>query len=76
MSLKRPPLAAPVKLPAVALVGLQLRVLEAAGPAGQTLASSLNIAAFNLGNALGAWAGGQASPTGPGLASLPLVGAA
>ena len=37
---------------------LQLRVLEKAGPAGQNLASSLNIAAFNLGNALGAWAGG------------------
>lgn len=76
------------KLPAVAFVGLlgaagfatvaplQLRVLEAAGPAGQMLASSLNIAAFNLGNAVGAWAGGQAIAHGPGLASLPLVGAA
>ncbi|ATQ41325.1 MFS transporter [Caulobacter mirabilis] len=37
---------------------LQLRVLEKAGGAGQSLASSLNIAAFNLGNALGAWLGG------------------
>ncbi|CAN7499323.1 MFS transporter [Phenylobacterium sp. LjRoot219] len=80
-------LAVHSQLPAVVLVGLlgaagfatvaplQLRVLEAAGPAGQTLASSLNIAAFNLGNALGAWAGGQAIAHGPGLASLPLVGA-
>ena len=54
---------------------LQLRVLEAAGVAGQTLASSLNIAAFNLGNALGAWAGGAAIAHGAGLASLPLLGA-
>ena len=54
---------------------LQLRVLEAAGATGQTLASSLNIAAFNLGNALGAWAGGEAIAHGPGLESLPLVGA-
>jgi DHA1 family inner membrane transport protein len=74
--------------PAVLLVGLlgaaafatvaplQLRVLEKAGPAGQTLASSLNIAAFNLGNALGAWAGGVTIDHGPGLAALPLVAAA
>ncbi len=77
-----------VKGPAVALVGLigaasfatvaplQLRVLQQAGPAGQTLASSLNIAAFNLGNALGAWAGGLTIDHGPGLAALPLVAAA
>jgi DHA1 family inner membrane transport protein len=55
---------------------LQLRVLEMAGPAGQNLASSLNIAAFNLGNALGAWAGGVTIDHGPGLAALPLVAAA
>jgi DHA1 family inner membrane transport protein len=55
---------------------LQLRVLETAGPAGQNLASSLNIAAFNLGNALGAWAGGVTIDHGPGLAALPLVAAA
>jgi DHA1 family inner membrane transport protein len=54
---------------------LQLRVLEAAGPNGRTLASSLNIAAFNLGNALGAWAGGAAIDRGLGLAALPLVAA-
>ncbi len=55
---------------------LQLRVLEKAGPAGQTLASSLNIAAFNLGNALGAWAGGLTIEHGPGLTALPAVAAA
>ena len=55
---------------------LQLRVLEAAGAEGRTLASSLNIAAFNLGNALGAWAGGITIDLGLGLAALPLVAAA
>ncbi len=55
---------------------LQLRVLEKASGAGQNLASSLNIAAFNLGNALGAWAGGLTIDHGLGLAALPLVAAA
>ena len=55
---------------------LQLRVLEAAGAEGRTLASSLNIAAFNLGNALGAWAGGLTIDRGLSLAALPLVAAA
>ena len=76
------------KVPAVLLVGLlgaaafatvaplQLRVLEKAGAAGQNLASSLNIAAFNLGNALGAWLGGETIDRGLGLAALPLVAAA
>src|SRR3954452_312273 len=54
---------------------LQLRVLEAAGPGGRTLASSLNIAAFNLGNALGAWVGGITIDRGLGLSTLPLVAA-
>ena len=54
---------------------LQMRVLEMAGPAGRNLASSLNIAAFNLGNALGAWVGGLTIDHGPGLAALPLVAA-
>jgi DHA1 family inner membrane transport protein len=54
---------------------LQLRVLEAAGTGGRTLASSLNIAAFNLGNALGAWAGGIVIDRGLGLSALPLVAA-
>lgn len=54
---------------------LQMRVLSQAGGAGQGLASSLNIAAFNLGNAFGAWLGGAVIAHGPGLAAVPLVGA-
>ncbi|WP_431112327.1 MFS transporter [Variovorax paradoxus] len=54
---------------------MQLRVLEKASGAGQNLASSLNIAAFNLGNALGAWAGGAVIDHGPGLRSLGWVAA-
>lgn len=77
-----------IMAPAVLLVGLlgaaafatvaplQLRVLDKAGPVGRNLASSLNIAAFNLGNALGAWVGGVTIDHGPGLAALPLVAAA
>ncbi|MDM0023724.1 MFS transporter [Variovorax saccharolyticus] len=49
---------------------LQLRVLDKAAGAGQNLASSLNIAAFNLGNALGAWVGGVVIEHGPGLQGL------
>ncbi|MCC4632439.1 MFS transporter [Xanthomonas dyei] len=52
---------------------LQLRVLEHARGAGQNLASSLNIAAFNLGNALGAWLGGVAIATHAGLVAAPWV---
>ena len=54
---------------------MQMRVLDKAAGAGQNLASSLNIAAFNLGNALGAWAGGLAISQGPGLTSLGWVAA-
>ncbi|WP_413557406.1 MFS transporter [Bdellovibrio sp. HCB209] len=42
---------------------LQIRALEHAAEA-PTLASALNIAAFNVGNALGAWAGGVAIDQG------------
>ena len=55
---------------------LQLRVLEEAGSTGRNLASSFNIAAFNLGNAVGAWLGGVTIDHGPGLAAIPLVAAA
>jgi DHA1 family inner membrane transport protein len=54
---------------------LQMRVLSQAGGAGQGLASSLNIAAFNLGNAFGAWLGGAVIDHGPGLSAIPLIGA-
>lgn len=68
----------------VALLGLaafatvapmQMRVLEQASGAGQNLASSLNIAAFNLGNAIGAWVGGVTVEHGPGLQSLGWIAA-
>jgi DHA1 family inner membrane transport protein len=54
---------------------LQLWVMEKAHGAGQSLASSFNIAAFNLGNAIGAWAGGTVIDHGPGLGSVPFVAA-
>ena len=58
---------------------LQVRVMEKAAGAGQNLASSLNIAAFNLGNALGAWVGGGVilrTPGVPGLQNLGMAAAA
>lgn len=55
---------------------MQLRVLSKAEGAGQSMASSLNIAAFNLGNALGAWLGGAVIDHGLGLARLPWAAAA
>ncbi|HVI50953.1 MAG TPA: MFS transporter [Candidatus Sulfotelmatobacter sp.] len=54
---------------------LQMWVLSKADGAGQSLASSFNIAAFNLGNAIGAWAGGAVIDHGPGLGLVPLVSA-
>jgi DHA1 family inner membrane transport protein len=48
--------------------GLQMRVLHYAG-AAPTLASGANIAAFNLGNALGAWIGGLTISAGLGYTS-------
>jgi DHA1 family inner membrane transport protein len=53
---------------------LQLWVLHRAHDA-QSLASSLNIGAFNLGNALGAWLGGVVVARGPGLGALTWVAA-
>ena len=52
---------------------LQMWVLQRAEGAGQSLAASFNIGAFNLGNALGAWLGGLAIEHGLGLAALPWV---
>ncbi|HKT28139.1 MFS transporter [Dyella sp.] len=53
---------------------LQLWVLHKAEDA-KSLASSLNIGAFNLGNALGAWLGGIVVAHGPGLGALTWVAA-
>jgi DHA1 family inner membrane transport protein len=49
---------------------LQMWVLSKAQGAGATLASSFNIAAFNLGNALGAWVGGVVIAHGAGLPAV------
>ncbi|GAB3101016.1 MFS transporter [Lysobacter terrae] len=54
---------------------LQLRVLQHAQGAGESLASSFNIAAFNLGNAIGAWLGGAVIVHGPGLGAVPWTAA-
>ena len=54
---------------------MQMRVLQQAGTQGANLASSLNIAAFNLGNALGAWVGGLVL-SGMGLLSVGWAAAA
>ncbi|TCS37990.1 DHA1 family inner membrane transport protein [Paucimonas lemoignei] len=54
---------------------VQMRVMQAAAQA-PGLASSVNIGAFNLGNAIGAALGGAVISQGLGYASVPLVGAA
>ncbi|SMF57337.1 MFS transporter [Pseudogulbenkiania subflava] len=53
---------------------LQMRVMRAAAEA-PGLASSVNVGAFNLGNAVGAAAGGAAISAGFGYEAVPLVGA-
>ena len=54
---------------------LQMRVVAKAVQA-PNLASTLNIGAFNLGNALGAWLGGVVITQGAPLTALPFAGAA
>ncbi|WP_321844619.1 MFS transporter [Paraburkholderia bannensis] len=53
---------------------LQMRVVAKAA-AAPNLASTLNIGAFNMGNALGAWLGGLAIAHGVALDALPWVAA-
>jgi DHA1 family inner membrane transport protein len=55
--------------------GLQSRIMNSAGGA-PTLASGANIGAFNVGNALGAWAGGLGIAAGWGYTSPLWIGAA
>ena len=55
--------------------GLQLRIMHFADDA-PTVASGTNIAALNVGNAIGAWAGGLAIAAGFGFVSPLWVGAA
>ncbi|WMJ67879.1 MFS transporter [Stenotrophomonas sp. 24(2023)] len=52
---------------------LQMRVMEAASEA-PGLASSINVGAFNLGNALGAALGGAVLSSGLGYAAIPVAG--
>ena len=52
------------------------RVISSAGTEANTLASSAAVAAFNLGNAAGAYLGGRVIAAGHGYASPTLVGAA
>jgi DHA1 family inner membrane transport protein len=54
---------------------LQINVM-AFGQAAPNLVATLNIGAFNLGNALGAWVGGQVIDHGFGLQAVPLVAGA
>jgi DHA1 family inner membrane transport protein len=54
---------------------LQMWVLEQAQGVGESLASSFNIAAFNLGNELGAWVGGMVIDRGMGLGAVPIFAA-
>lgn len=54
---------------------LQMRVLQKAEGAGQNMASSLNIAAFNLGNAIGAWLGAIVIGSRLGLGAVGAVAA-
>ena len=55
--------------------GLQTRVLEQ-GKEAPAIASTLNIGAFNLGNAAGAWLGASALGMNVQLVQLPLLAAA
>lgn len=55
--------------------GLQSRIMRYAGGA-PTLASGANIGAFNVGNALGAWAGGVGIAAGLGYTAPIWIGAA
>ncbi len=58
-----------------AVPALQINVVSF-GKAAPNLVSTLNIGAFNLGNALGAWVGGTVIDQGLGLTRVPLAAAA
>ena len=54
--------------------GLQINVVRH-GKEAPNLVSTLNISAFNVGNALGAWVGGAVIDGGYGLTSVPVAAA-
>lgn len=58
-----------------AVPALQVNVVSF-GKAAPNLVSTLNISAFNIGNALGAWVGGAVIDHGMGLARVPFAAAA
>lgn len=58
-----------------AVPALQVNVMNF-GQTAPNLVATLNIGAFNLGNALGAWVGGLVISQGLGLTSVPLAAAA
>ncbi|MCD9155278.1 MFS transporter [Aeromicrobium duanguangcaii] len=62
-------------LGSVIAVGLQIRLMTAAGDA-QMLGAALNHASLNIANGLGAWLGGLVIAAGAGYAAPALVGAA
>ncbi len=57
-----------------AVPGLQINVMVF-GKAAPNLVATLNIGAFNVGNALGAWVGGSVISAGFGLQAVPLAAA-
>ncbi|NDV00583.1 MFS transporter [Pseudoroseicyclus tamaricis] len=54
---------------------LQTWVMAQAGAVGQAMAGSVNIAAFNFGNAIGAWAGGSLIAAGAPYGAIPFLAA-
>ena len=58
-----------------AVPGLQINVMIF-GKAAPNLVATLNIGAFNVGNALGAWVGGMVIGQGLGLKAVPIAAAA
>ncbi len=58
----------------VLVVGLQMRLMQVAGPA-QTIGAAMNHASLNVANALGAWLGGVVVAAGFGYVSASWVGA-
>jgi DHA1 family inner membrane transport protein len=57
------------------LAPLQSHMMARSPDGADTLGATLNISAFNLGNAIGAWLGGLALAASVGLPSLPLLAA-
>ncbi|MCP8467723.1 MFS transporter [Pseudomonas sp. ZM23] len=57
-----------------AVPALQINVVRVGG-AAPNLVATLNIGAFNVGNAIGAWVGGSVIDHGLGLTRVPLAGA-